>query len=225
MIAAITRKTRRPSPTPNMTRCVVAMRRWRRAFPELATAQSLTKTVGAKPSEKFAKVKHAVPMLSLGNVFSDEEVLEFVARVRRFLGLGESPLRFTFEPKIDGLSCSLRYEKGHLVQAATRGDGYEGEDVTANVRTIDEIPQRLRGDHSDVFEVRGEVYMTHKDFAALNARQKELRQDSLRQSAQRRRRLSAAARSEDHCITAAAFLRLWLGRDERAARKYATGRA
>ncbi|MGB5086091.1 MAG: NAD-dependent DNA ligase LigA [Methylocystis silviterrae] len=145
-----------------------------RAFPELATAQSLTKTVGAKPSEKFAKVKHAVPMLSLGNVFSDEEVLEFVARVRRFLGLGESPLRFTFEPKIDGLSCSLRYEKGHLVQAATRGDGYEGEDVTANVRTIDEIPQRLRGDHSDIFEVRGEVYMTHKDFAALNARQKEL---------------------------------------------------
>ncbi|NUJ78612.1 NAD-dependent DNA ligase LigA [Methylocystis sp. FS] len=144
-----------------------------RAFPELATAQSLTKTVGAKPSEKFAKVKHAVPMLSLGNVFSDEEVLEFVARVRRFLGLGESPLRFTFEPKIDGLSCSLRYEKGHLVQAATRGDGYEGEDVTANVRTIDEIPQRIRGDHSDVFEVRGEVYMTHKDFAALNVRQKE----------------------------------------------------
>ncbi|MBI5312847.1 MAG: NAD-dependent DNA ligase LigA [Methylocystis sp.] len=144
-----------------------------KAFPELATAESLTKTVGAKPSEKFAKVKHAVPMLSLGNVFSDEEVLEFVARVRRFLGLGERPLRFTFEPKIDGLSCSLRYEKGHLVQAATRGDGYEGEDVTANVRTIDEIPQRLRGDHSDVFEVRGEVYMTHKDFAALNVRQKE----------------------------------------------------
>ncbi len=148
-------------------------RRWREAFPELATAESLTKKVGARPSEKFAKVKHAVPMLSLGNVFSDEEVLEFVARVRRFLGLDESPLRFTFEPKIDGLSCSLRYEKGHLVQAATRGDGYEGEDVTANVRTIDEIPQRLRGDHSDVFEVRGEVYMTHKDFAALNARQQE----------------------------------------------------
>jgi DNA ligase (NAD+) len=144
-----------------------------RAFPELATAESLTKKVGARPSEKFAKVKHAVPMLSLGNVFSDEEVLEFVARVRRFLGLDESPLRFTFEPKIDGLSCSLRYEKGHLVQAATRGDGYEGEDVTANVRTIDEIPQRLRGDHSDVLEVRGEVYMTHKDFAALNARQQE----------------------------------------------------
>jgi DNA ligase (NAD+) len=143
------------------------------AFPELATPQSLTKKVGAKPSEKFAKVKHAVPMLSLGNVFSDEELDDFVARVRRFLGLRDGALRFTFEPKIDGLSCSLRYEKGQLVQAATRGDGYEGEDVTANVRTVAEIPQRLRGDHSDVLEVRGEVYMTHKDFAALNARQQE----------------------------------------------------
>lgn len=143
------------------------------AFPELATPQSLTKKVGARPSEKFAKVKHAVPMLSLGNVFSDEELDDFVARVRRFLGLRDGALRFTFEPKIDGLSCSLRYEKGQLVQAATRGDGYEGEDVTANVRTVAEIPQRLRGDHSDVLEVRGEVYMTHKDFAALNARQQE----------------------------------------------------
>ncbi|MGD9544698.1 MAG: NAD-dependent DNA ligase LigA [Methylocystis sp.] len=142
------------------------------AFPQLVTAESLTKKVGARPSEKFAKVKHAVPMLSLGNVFSDEEVLEFVARVRRFLGLADSTqIAFTAEPKIDGLSCSLRYEKGRLVQAATRGDGYEGEDVTANVRAVDEIPQRLHGDHSDVFEVRGEVYMTHKDFAALNARQ------------------------------------------------------
>ncbi|WP_292529861.1 NAD-dependent DNA ligase LigA [Methylocystis sp.] len=144
-----------------------------RAFPDLATAESLTKKVGARPSEKFAKVKHAVPMLSLGNVFSDEEVHDFVARVRRFLGLRDGALRFTFEPKIDGLSCSLRYERGRLVQAATRGDGYEGEDVTANIRTVEEIPQLLRGDHADVFEVRGEVYMTHKDFAALNARQKE----------------------------------------------------
>ncbi len=144
-----------------------------RAFPELATAESLTKKVGARPSEKFAKVKHAVPMLSLGNVFSDEEVHDFVARVRRFLGLRDGALRFTFEPKIDGLSCSLRYETGRLVQAATRGDGYEGEDVTANIRTVEEIPQLLRGDHANVFEVRGEVYMTHKDFAALNGRQKE----------------------------------------------------
>ncbi|MBG0795262.1 NAD-dependent DNA ligase LigA [Methylocystis sp. H62] len=137
-------------------------------------ASLLVFDVGAAPSEKFKKIRHSVPMLSLGNVFSDEEVRDFVARVRRFLGLGDGSLRFTFEPKIDGLSCSLRYEKGHFVRAATRGDGYEGEDVTANIRTVDEIPQRLHGDHSDVLEVRGEVYMTHKDFAALNARQKEL---------------------------------------------------
>ena len=142
--------------------------------PELASGESLTRKVGAAPSEKFGKVKHAVAMLSLGNVFSDEEVHEFAARVRRFLGLGEeAPLAFTAEPKIDGLSCSLRYEKGELVQAATRGDGFEGEDVTANVRTIREIPHHLKGEAPDVLEVRGEIYMTHADFAALNARQAE----------------------------------------------------
>lgn len=142
------------------------------AFPDLATSESLTKKVGAKPSEKFAKVKHAVPMLSLGNVFSDEEVEDFAARVRRFLGLGESAIvACTAEPKIDGLSCSLRYEKGRLVQAATRGDGFEGEDVTANIRTLKEVPQRLHDGAPEVLEVRGEVYMTHADFAALNLRQ------------------------------------------------------
>ena len=141
-------------------------------FPELATQQSLTRKVGAAPAEKFAKVKHAVPMLSLGNVFSDEEVHEFVARVRRFLGLAEdAPLAFTAEPKIDGLSCSLRYEQGRLVNAATRGDGFEGEDVTANIRTIGEIPHRLKGEAPDVLEARGEVYMAHADFSALNERQ------------------------------------------------------
>ena len=144
------------------------------AFPDLATPQSLTKKVGAAPSEKFAKVRHRVPMLSLGNVFEDEEVVDFTARVRRFLGLGpEAPLAITAEPKIDGLSCSLRFEEGTLVEAATRGDGYEGEDVTANVRTIGEIPKRLKGDAPGILEVRGEVYMTHADFAALNERQKE----------------------------------------------------
>ena len=143
-----------------------------KSFPELVTAQSLTKKVGAKPSEKFAKIKHAVPMLSLGNVFSDTEVFDFVARVRRFLGLSENaPVRFTAEPKIDGLSCSLRYEQGRLVQAATRGDGYEGEDVTANIRTLRDIPPQLAGDPPQVLEARGEVYMTHADFAALNERQ------------------------------------------------------
>ncbi|ACB94356.1 NAD-dependent DNA ligase LigA [Beijerinckia indica] len=142
------------------------------AFPELVSAESLTKKIGAAPAEKFAKIIHKVPMLSLANIFSDEEVGEFVARVRRFLGLGaDAPLAISAEPKIDGLSCSLRYEGGYLVQAATRGDGYEGEDVTANVRTIQEIPHQLQGHAPEILEVRGEVYMTHADFAALNERQ------------------------------------------------------
>ncbi|MGA2495465.1 MAG: NAD-dependent DNA ligase LigA [Roseiarcus sp.] len=148
----------------------------RRVFREelhdgIGFADSANERVGWAPAKEFAKVRHVVPMLSLGNVFEDEEVEEFCARVRRFLGLDDSaPLAFTAEPKIDGLSCSLRYERGKLVQAATRGDGYEGEDVTANVRTIAEIPQSLR-DAPAVLEARGEVYMAHADFAALNARQ------------------------------------------------------
>src|ERR1700728_1145871 len=111
------------------------------AFPQLAGADSLSRKVGAAPSEKFAKVRHRVPMLSLGNIFADDEVEEFCARVRRFLGLSEgAPLDVVAEAKIDGLSCSLRYEDGELVQAATRGDGYEGEDVTPNVRMVHAIP-------------------------------------------------------------------------------------
>ena len=141
------------------------------AFPELANADSANRKVGAAPSEKFAKVRHRVPMLSLGNIFADEEAEEFCARVRRFLGLSESaPLDVVAEAKIDGLSCSLRYENDELVQAATRGDGYEGEDVTANVRVVEAIPKRLKG-APKVFEARGEVYMLHADFEALNARQ------------------------------------------------------
>jgi DNA ligase (NAD+) len=141
------------------------------AFPQLAGADSANRKVGATPSEKFAKVRHRVPMLSLGNIFADEEVDEFCARVRRFLGLSESaPLDVVAEAKIDGLSCSLRYENGELVQAATRGDGYEGEDVTANVRVVGAIPKRIKG-APKIFEARGEVYMRHTDFAALNARQ------------------------------------------------------
>ncbi len=142
-------------------------------FPELITAESPSQKVGAPASEKFAKVKHSVRMLSLGNVFSDEDVHDFVARVRRFLKFppGE-PLDFTAEPKIDGLSVSLRYEDGKLAVAATRGDGSVGEDVTANVRTIGDIPARLKGSRvPGVFEVRGEVYMSHADFAELNQRQ------------------------------------------------------
>ncbi len=144
-----------------------------KAFPILVTAQSRSKLVGAAPSEKFAKVRHRVPMLSLGNVFADEDAHEFVERVRRFLDWSaQTPLAFTAEPKIDGLSCSLRYEKGELIVAATRGDGEEGEDVTKNVRTIKEIPHHLHGAHvPDVVEIRGEIYMRKDDFAALNERQ------------------------------------------------------
>jgi DNA ligase (NAD+) len=141
------------------------------AFPGLASTDSANRKVGAAPSEKFAKVRHRVPMLSLGNIFADEEAEEFCARVRRFLGLDDgAPLDVVAEAKIDGLSCSLRYENGELVQAATRGDGYEGEDVTANVRVVEAIPKRLEGAPT-IFEARGEVYMRHADFAALNARQ------------------------------------------------------
>ncbi|PVE25482.1 DNA ligase (NAD(+)) LigA [Microvirga sp. KLBC 81] len=142
-------------------------------FPELKTPESLTQKVGAKVSEKFAKIRHRVPMLSLANGFADEEVEEFVERIRRFLQWkANAPLVFTAEPKIDGLSLSIRYEKGKLVTAATRGDGTEGEDVTANARTVDDIPHVLKGSNiPDVFEVRGEVYLSHKDFAAINERQ------------------------------------------------------
>src|ERR1700721_4465868 len=136
------------------------------AFPQLAGAGSANRKIGGAPSEKFAKVRHRVPMLSLGNIFADEEVEEFCARVRRFRGMsGGSPLDAVAEAKIDGLSCSLRYENGELVQAATRGDGYEGEDVTANVRVVEAIPRGPKG-APKVFEARGEVYMRHADFAA-----------------------------------------------------------
>jgi DNA ligase (NAD+) len=142
-------------------------------FPSLVRPDSPSRKVGAKPAEKFAKVRHAVPMLSLGNAFADEDVIDFVERIRRFLGLSaEEKLAFTAEPKIDGLSCSLRYERGALVHAATRGDGTVGEDVTANVRTLADVPQQLRGKGvPEICEVRGEVYMTKSAFVALNRRQ------------------------------------------------------
>jgi DNA ligase (NAD+) len=144
-------------------------------FPQLQTLTSLTRRVGAAPAGKFKKVRHAVPMLSLGNAFTEEDVADFVDRIRRFLNLKQGEkVEFTAEPKIDGLSCTLRYEKGRLAVAATRGDGAEGEDVTANVRTIREVPHELKGrDVPDVFEVRGEVYMRREDFLALNKRQEK----------------------------------------------------
>ena len=141
-------------------------------FPHLTREDSPSRRVGAAPSDTFSKVLHSRPMLSLGNAFDAEDVSDFAARLRRFLSLGdEAPLALTAEPKIDGLALSLRYERGRLVQAATRGDGREGENVTANARTIADIPEKLKGaDIPEIFEVRGEVYMTHADFAALNAR-------------------------------------------------------
>ena len=143
-------------------------------FPDLVRADSPSRRVGAQPASKFAKVRHAVPMLSLGNAFNDDEVREFAQRVRRFLRLpDDDKVAFTAEPKIDGLSCTLRYEGGRLLRAATRGDGAEGEEVTPNVRTLSDIPHELRGKGVPaVCEVRGEVYMTKSAFLALNERQK-----------------------------------------------------
>src|SRR5437868_695042 len=140
-------------------------------FPDLVRADSPSRQIGAAPAAFLAKVRHALPMLSLDNAFSEEEVADFLARVRRFLSLADdAELALTAEPKIDGLSCSLRYEKGALVLAATRGDGTTGEDVTANARTITDIPQRLPAGAPATFEIRGEVYMSKADFAALKAR-------------------------------------------------------
>ncbi|WP_333822660.1 NAD-dependent DNA ligase LigA [Pinisolibacter sp.] len=140
-------------------------------FPELRAPDSPSLKVGAGPSEKFEKVAHRVPMLSLDNAFSDADVADFVGRVHRFLATHGQEVIFTAEPKIDGLSLSLRYESGRLVSAATRGDGAEGENVTANVKTVADIPRVLPDGVPAVLEVRGEVYMGHADFAALNARQ------------------------------------------------------
>ncbi len=140
--------------------------------PELITPDSPTQRVGAPPAGKFAKVRHSVPMLSLANAFDEQDVRDFVERIRRFLRLNDDEIVFTAEPKIDGLSLSLRYERGELVCGATRGDGYEGEDVTANVRRVADIPHRLAGKGvPEVCEVRGEVYMTRAAFLALNEQQ------------------------------------------------------
>jgi len=184
-------------------------------FPQLIRPDSPSRLVGSAPTGHLTKVAHALPMLSLDNAFADEDVVDFVGRVRRFLSLGaEEPVALTAEPKIDGLSCSLRYEKGVLVLAATRGDGTTGEDVTANVRTIDDIPERLSaGDllssPPDVFEIRGEVYMAKADFAALNSRLLEEAEDpaKARQFANPRNAAAGSLRQKDPSVTASRTLR------------------
>jgi len=173
-------------------------------FPELVRPDSPSRRLGAAPTTALAKVTHARPMLSLDNAFSAEEVEEFVARVRRFLALPpDEPVAITAEPKIDGLSCSLRYERGELVLAATRGDGTVGEDVTANARTIRDIPQAIKG-APDVLEVRGEVYMSKADFEALNERQEAAGGKIF---ANPRNAAAGSLRQKDPSITAARPLR------------------
>ena len=178
------------------------------AFPQLVREDSPSRKVGhAIASSPLSKVKHEVRMMSLDNAFSAEEVEEWVARVRRFLSLADdAPLAFTAEDKIDGLSCSLRYEKGVLVRAATRGDGQVGEDVTPNVAFIPDIPQSIAGEVPDVFEVRGEVYMAKADFLALNAAQEEA---GGKLFANPRNAAAGSLRQKDATVTAKRPLKFW----------------
>jgi DNA ligase (NAD+) len=181
-------------------------------FPHLVREDSPSRQVGATPAAHLSKVRHALPMLSLDNAFSDEEVADFVGRVRRFLSLAEDEeVALTAEPKIDGLSCSLRYEKGALVLAATRGDGATGEDVTANARTIEDIPQVLTGDIPEIFEIRGEVYMSKADFASLNARLLAEADDpaKARQFANPRNAAAGSLRQKEAAVTASRPLRFY----------------
>ncbi|HZG09586.1 MAG TPA: NAD-dependent DNA ligase LigA [Allosphingosinicella sp.] len=182
-----------------------------RLFPHLVRDDTPSAQVGAAPAAHLSKVRHKLPMLSLENAFSDGEVAEFLARIRRFLSLGaEEEVALTAEPKIDGLSCSLRYEGGVLVQAATRGDGTTGEVVTENVRTIADIPHRIEG-APEIFEVRGEVYMSKADFAALNARLLDEAEDpaKARQFANPRNAAAGSLRQKDHTVTASRPLRFY----------------
>ncbi len=169
-------------------------------FPDLVTTESPSQKVGVAPTGRFKKVRHAVPMLSLDNAFAETDVIDFVGRIERFLKLKDEEIAFSAEPKIDGLSMSLRYEGGELVTAATRGDGAEGEDVTANIRTLKDVPHKLKGRNvPDVCEVRGEVYMTKKAFLALNKKQVEAGEAPF---ANPRNSAAGSLRQKDAAITA-----------------------
>ena len=176
-------------------------------FPQLIREDSPSRLVGAAPAAHLSKVQHRLPMLSLENAFSEEEVGEFISRVKRFLSLAEEEkVTLTAEPKIDGLSCALRYENGRLTLAATRGDGTTGEVVTANVATIADVPQKLKGEAPETFEVRGEVYMSKADFAALNARQAA---EGGKIFANPRNAAAGSLRQKEATITAARPLRFY----------------
>ncbi len=177
-------------------------------FPQLVRADSPSRQVGHEiAASPLSKVQHEVRMMSLDNAFSDEEVAEFAARVRRFLNLADdAQLAFTAEDKIDGLSCSLRYEGGKLVRAATRGDGQVGEDVTPNVAHVPDVPQMLHGQVPAVFEVRGEIYMAKQDFAALNAAQEKAGEKLF---ATPRNAAAGSLRQKDSSVTARRPLRFW----------------
>lgn len=166
-------------------------------FPELIRADSPSKRVGAAAKNGFGKIQHRFPMLSLGDVFSLEEVDEFAVGVKRFLNVSED-IEFMAEPKIDGLSFSARYEHGRFVQGATRGDGTTGEDITANLKTIRQLPQKLPDGVPDVLEVRGEVYMAKADFLALNQKYETEHKKNFCQSAQCGSRLAPPARRFDY---------------------------
>ena len=177
------------------------------AFPHLVREDSPSRKVGHAPAAHLSKAPHSRPMLSLDNGFGEEDVAEFLARARRFLALPEGEMvACTAEPKIDGLSCALTYRNGLLVRAATRGDGQIGEDVTRNVRTIADVPGRLRGECPDLFEVRGEVYMAHADFRALNERQAQAGE---RTFANPRNAAAGSLRQLDPAVTAARPLRFF----------------
>ncbi|MBT5944596.1 MAG: NAD-dependent DNA ligase LigA [Rhodospirillaceae bacterium] len=177
------------------------------AHPDLATEDSPSRAIGAAPAQGFAKVRHTVPMLSLGNAFGDEDVGEFLARIRRFLSLEtDDPLDIVAEPKIDGLSVSLRYENGKFVRGATRGDGNEGEDITANLRTIGDIPDTLSGNAPEIVEIRGEVYLPRSAFRALNENQES---EGAKIFANPRNAAAGSLRQLDTAVTAKRPLRIF----------------
>jgi DNA ligase (NAD+) len=192
-------------------------------FPELRREDRPWHRVGAPPAAGFAKARHGAPMLSLDNVFGSAEFAEFTRGIRRFLGLApEEPLRFTAEPKIDGLSVNLLYEQGRFVRGATRGDGIEGEDVSANLRTLSDLPQRLEGHAPERLEIRGEVYMTRADFLAFRAAQERAAEErearraaggklgeAVQVPANPRNAAAGSLRQKDPSVTAARPLRLF----------------